>query len=87
MLPIHAPKNEQKIPVYFKHEQISEFLEAPRKYARFPEHRLRDTAILKTLFYTSCRRSELLAMNFDDITFGRMVIKIKYGKGKKNELL
>lgn len=87
MLPIHAPKQENHTPIYFDEKEIERLLSAPERYARFPHHILRDRVILMTLFYTGCRRAELLAINFDDINFGTRVLTIRQGKGKKDRLI
>ncbi|MGJ0845950.1 tyrosine-type recombinase/integrase [Tissierella praeacuta] len=87
MLPIKAPKKEQKIPIYITEMDLKLLLEAPKKYARFESHVLRDTALLKMLIYTGARRSEVLSMNWDDVDFGQQTITIRKGKGGKERIV
>lgn len=87
MLPIHAPKEEQKLPIYLTEHDIKLLLQAPKKYARFESHILRDTVLLKMLIFTGARRSEVLAMNWEDIDFGKQIITIRKGKGKKERIV
>lgn len=87
MLPIKAPKKEQKIPIYITEMDLKLLLEAPKKYARFESHILRDTALLKMLIYTGARRSEVLSMDWDDVNFGQQAITIRKGKGGKERIV
>jgi len=87
MLPIHAPKEEHKMPIYLTEHDLKLLLEAPKKYARFENHILRDTTLLKMLIYTGARRSEVLSMNWEDIDFGKQIINIRKGKGKKERII
>ncbi|MGF7058616.1 tyrosine-type recombinase/integrase [Brassicibacter mesophilus] len=87
MLPIHAPKEEKHLPIYLKEHELKRLLETPEKYARFPEHRLRDKVMIELLVFTGARRSEVLSMDFDDIDFGKKTITIKKGKGNKQRVV
>jgi len=87
MLPIHAPKKEISIPIYLEPHEIKMLLEAPDKYARVATHINRDKAILAFFFYTGARRSELIAMNWSDVDFGRKSITVRKGKGKKPRMI
>ncbi|WFA09595.1 tyrosine-type recombinase/integrase [Tissierella sp. Yu-01] len=87
MAPIKAPKKEQRIPIYIKENELKRLLEAPEKYARFPEHRLRDKVMIQLLVFTGARRSEVLALNFDDVDFGKKTITILKGKGNKQRII
>lgn len=87
MLPIHAPQEEKNLLVYIKENELKRLLEAPDKYARFLEHRLRDTVMLELLVFTGGRRSEILALDFDDIDFKAKTITILKGKGKKQRIV
>ncbi|MTI49214.1 MAG: recombinase XerC [Firmicutes bacterium] len=87
MLPIHAPKEEQKLPIYLTEQDIKLLLQAPSKYARFESHILRDTTLIKMLIFTGARRSEVLSMNWYDIDFGKQTITIRKGKGKKERIV
>ena len=48
---------------------------------------LRDRAILETLYSTGMRRSELIALNLDDIDFERGLVIIRQGKGRKDRVV
>lgn len=48
---------------------------------------LRDRAILETLYSTGMRRSELIALNLDDIDFDRGLVVIRQGKGRKDRVV
>lgn len=87
MLPIHAPKEEQKLPIYLTEQDIKLLLQAPSKYARFESHILRDPTLIKMLIFTGARRSEVLSMNWDDVDFGKQTITIRKGKGKKERIV
>ncbi len=87
MLAIHAPKKEQKLPVYLKENEIKRLVEAPREYARFDTHQLRDKVMIELLVYTGARKSEVLALDWDDIDFGKKTIHIRKGKGKKERIV
>lgn len=87
MLPIKAPKKEQGIPVYIKENELSRLLEAPFKYARFPEHRLRDKVMIELLVFTGARRAEVLNLDFDNVDFEAGTITILKGKGNKPRIV
>ena len=48
---------------------------------------LRDRAMLETLYSTGMRRSELIALNLDDIDFDRGLVIIRQGKGRKDRVV
>ncbi len=85
MLPIKAPKKEQKIPIYLSDKEIETLIQATMKYGK--ENSLRDKCFLKILAYTGMRRQEALKLNWEDIDFNQNIIKIKFGKGKKERLV
>ncbi len=45
----------------------------------------RDNSIIKTLYYSGLRRSELVALNIEDIDFQRKQITVKNGKGRNGQ--
>jgi site-specific recombinase XerD len=45
----------------------------------------RDNCILKVLYYSGLRRSELVALNVEDINFQKKQIIVRNGKGKNNQ--
>ena len=46
-----------------------------------------ESAILKTLYYTGVRRSELINLNINDCDFERLQITVKHGKGGKTRVV
>lgn len=84
MLPIHAPKLEERIPVYISASDLKKLLEAPKKYARFDSHVNRDRAMISLLAYTGGRKSEIMNLNWNDIDFKEQIVHIRKGKGKKD---
>ncbi|MDU5082827.1 tyrosine-type recombinase/integrase [uncultured Tissierella sp.] len=87
MLPIKAPKKEQNIPIYIKENELTRLLQAPEKYARFPEHRLRDKIMIELLVFTGARRSEVLSLDFDNVDFQAKTITILKAKGNKQRIV
>ncbi|NYB73503.1 tyrosine-type recombinase/integrase [Sedimentibacter hydroxybenzoicus DSM 7310] len=87
MAPIKAPKEEKKLPIYIKVNELQRLMDAPEKYARFPENRLRDKVMVELFIFTGGRRAEVNGLNFDDIDFGRDTITIRKGKGNKSRVI
>lgn len=86
MAPIHAPKRVEKLPIYFSKSDLKILLKSPEKFARFPEHRMRDKLLLELFIYTGARRSEVLQLNWCDVNFQEKTILIN-GKGKKQRIV
>lgn len=86
MLPIHAPKESKSLPNYMSTHELKLLLSAPKRFARFPEHHLRDTVLLELLIFTGMRKSELLNLKWDDVDFGRNTLLIN-GKGSRQRLV
>lgn len=78
---IHAPKSIEKLPIYMSVDEIKKIISMPIKSNA--EHALRDKCILETYALTGVRRSELAAINWEDIDFKTNILTIKYAKGKK----
>jgi integrase/recombinase XerD len=45
---------------------------------------LRDRAALEVLYSTAVRRAELVALDVDDVDYGRGVVRVRRGKGRKD---
>lgn len=86
MVPIHAPKWIEKLPIYFSKADLRIPLKAPDKFARFTEHKMRDKLILELFIYTGARRSEVLQLNWSDVNFQQKTILIN-GKGNKQRII
>jgi len=82
---VTAPKKPERIPIYLKENELKRLLEAPEKYSKC--NSLRDKTILMTFIYTGIRRSELLALNWEDIDFGQRIIVVRKGKGNKQRII
>lgn len=85
MLPVHAPKLEQKLPIYLKENEIKKLISMPFKHSR--NNQLRDKCILETLAMTGIRRQELLGLDWQYIDFGTKTITVINGKGKKQRVI
>lgn len=85
MLPIHAPKQEGKLPIYMKKEEVDLLIETAWKHGK--ENALRDKVFLKFVAYTGVRRQEALALDWEDLDFGKAEVKIRKGKGKKERII
>ena len=48
---------------------------------------LRDRAILEVLYATAMRRTELTRLSLFDVDYGRQVIAVRQGKGKKDRVV
>ncbi len=84
MLPIHAPKLEERIPVYINENDLRKLLEAPKKFARYATHINRDRTMIALLVYTGGRKSEIIHLDWNNVDFKSQVIHIRKGKGKKD---
>ncbi|CAB1244204.1 Recombinase XerC [Ruminococcaceae bacterium BL-6] len=84
MLPIHAPRLEERLPIFISENDLRKLLEAPQKYARFHSHINRDRAMMGLLIYTGARKSEVLNLNWGDIDFREEIVHIRQGKGRKD---
>lgn len=85
MGPIKAPKREEKLPIYLDDKEIEKLIKATMKFGE--ENALRDKCFIKTLAYTGMRRQEAIKLNWEDVDFNQNIIKIKFGKGKKERLV
>jgi len=84
MMPITAPKDVDKVPIYMQPEEIIRLINAPVR--RGGENALRDKCILETYAFTGIRRSELVSMDFEDLDFKNYTLKVE-GKGKKERVI
>ena len=48
---------------------------------------LRNNAVMRLLVYTGLRRSELVALTWDDIDLAEMTIAVRHGKGDKERIV
>jgi integrase/recombinase XerD len=76
---IPFPKKPTKLPVILSRDEVHALIMAP--------HHLKPRAILATLYTTGLRVSELCHLQGTDIDSGRMVIRVRQGKGKRDRLV
>jgi site-specific recombinase XerD len=77
---IRSPKAEKKLPVYLHENEVRLLLSMPER-KKWQSWR-RDKAILYLLALTGMRRSELLALTWEDVRFDSMSIRVM-GKGQQ----
>lgn len=82
---IHAPKSEDRLPVYLQAEELKKLISVTMKYPS--ENSLRNKCLIETLAFSGLRRSELLALNWKDIDFKNCTITVHCGKGKKDRII
>jgi len=84
MMPIKAPKDVDKVPIYMQPEEIISLIQAPTRHGG--ENALRDRCVIETLAFSGIRRSELCLLDWDWVCFKNYTIKVK-GKGKKERII
>jgi len=84
MMPIKAPKDTDKVPIYMQPEEIISLIQAPFRHGG--ENALRDKCIIETFAFSGIRRNELCFLDWDRICFKNYTIKVK-GKGKKERVI
>ena len=81
---IKLPKRVVPVPRAIKKFEIEKILNAINcSPSRCRKNQIRDRLIISLLYFSGIRKSELLALNWDDFDFGRSVITIRSGKGRK----
>jgi integrase/recombinase XerD len=75
---IKAPKIDKRLPKFITYDELNKLLENAENY--------RDKLIIKFLFYTGVRVSELIKIKKNDIIFEEGFVKV-YGKGGKERIV
>ena len=75
---IKAPKVDKRLPKFITFDELNKLLENAENY--------RDKLIIKFLFYTGVRVSELIKIKKNDIIFEEGFVKV-YGKGGKERIV
>jgi len=75
---IKAPKVDKRLPKFITYDELNRLLENAENY--------RDKLIIKFLFYTGVRVSELIKIKKSDIIFEEGFVKV-YGKGGKERIV
>jgi integrase/recombinase XerD len=82
---LEMPRKEYRLPrVILSHAEVEMVLSVPDITKHFG---LRDRAILEVFYSTGVRRSEICNLNLTDIDFGREIVCIRLGKGKKDRFV
>jgi integrase/recombinase XerD len=81
-LDIEIPRASARLPEVSSEEEIRCFFEAVWKARKFA-----DMVLIKTLFYTGVRISELVNMRLCDVDLERCQIRINQGKGDKDRVV
>src|SRR5271166_1515813 len=82
-LEVAGPKIGRPIPKALKPTEVEAILRTTLA-GRSDFQRLRDRAILETLYGTGLRRTELLNLNLEDVDLERREIRVVAGKGNKD---
>lgn len=76
---VTLPKLGKQLPKYLSEEDIRKLLSAPEGL-----YEIRDKSILRLLYASGLRVSELTGLNKDDILFDEGILKVNNGKGSKD---
>lgn len=80
---VKSPKTSKKLPTTLSEEQIDKLINA------IPEDdfvSLRNKAILELFYSTGIRLGELLGLNYGDVNFNRLTLRV-FGKGAKERIV
>ncbi len=78
-LEVPVPRKEQRLPEVPNEEEIRCFYQAVWNCRKFA-----DMVLIKTLFYTGVRVSELVSIRLEEVDIERCQIRITQGKGSKD---
>lgn len=77
-LPIKRLEPHNEIPYYFDEEDVIKIFSVIKN--------LKHLAMLETLFYAHLRASELINLNYDDLDFKSLTIRIRKAKGGRVQI-
>lgn len=81
---IKLPKRVAPVPRSIEKFEIEKILNAIiNSPSRCRRNQIRDRLIISMLYYTGIRKSELLALNWNDIDLGKSMLTVRSGKGRK----
>jgi len=86
---IHSLRTEKRLPSFLFEEEMARLLEMPAQTAgEAPEGfwKIRDTAVLETLYSTGSRISELVSLDLADLDLKSRAAKVM-GKGSKERIV
>jgi len=78
-LEVEIPKSEHRLPEVPTEEELRQFYQVVWQTRNFA-----DMILIKTLFYTGVRVSELVSIHLADVDVERCQIRINHGKGDKD---
>jgi len=80
---VKSPKTKKRLPVILSEEQIAQVLDGAGGDDFVT---LRNKAILELFYSTGIRLGELLTLNYGDINFNRLTLRV-FGKGAKERIV
>lgn len=80
---VKSPKTKKRLPVILSEEQLAQVLDGSGEDDFVT---LRNKAILELFYSTGIRLGELLTLNYGDINFNRLTLRI-FGKGAKERIV
>lgn len=81
---VKSPKTEKKLPTVLSEEEIARLIDDMSGGDAFVP--VRDRAILELFYSTGIRLSELLNLNYGDVNFSGLTIRV-FGKGAKERIV
>lgn len=82
---LEMPRKEHRLPrVILSQPEVEMILAVPDTDKRFG---LRDRTILEVFYSTGLRRGEICNLNLTDVDFGRELVCVRLGKGKKDRFV
>lgn len=79
-----VPKIQKRLPTFVKTTEIARLLDSFKDAEDYGS--IRDKMVIELLYVTGMRRSELMALQYEDIDFSKEVIKV-LGKRQKERLI
>jgi integrase/recombinase XerC len=83
---VSTPKQERRLPTVLTVDEAIRLVKAPAGRDRSQRTRLRNLAILETLYSTGMRLSELVSVDVTDLDEGEGIVRVK-GKGRKERIV
>jgi len=80
---VKSPKTKKRLPVILSEEQLAQVLDGSGDDDFIT---LRNKAILELFYSTGIRLGELLTLNYGDINFNRLTLRV-FGKGAKERIV
>ncbi|MCK4641168.1 MAG: tyrosine recombinase XerC [Candidatus Marinimicrobia bacterium] len=80
---VKSPKTKKRLPVILSEEQLAQVLDGSGEDDFVT---LRNKAILELFYSTGIRLGELLTLNYGDVNFNRLTLRV-FGKGAKERII